>query len=212
MITLNNLKIGYQQQVFVTIPHLRIPKKEKHLITGRSGSGKTTLLYAIAGLNLPQSGSIVINNTDIYSLTESMRDQFRGHSIGIVFQTLHLVKSLSVLDNLLLAPFVTKRTQDKAWALHLLHKMEIADLKDRTSTSLSQGQAQRVAIARALMNKPSVLLADEPTSSLDDKAAIQVMSLLADLALETDTTLVVSSHDARIKSDFDQTLILGENA
>jgi putative ABC transport system ATP-binding protein len=212
MITLQNLKLGYDGKTVVDIPHLTIPKGQKYLITGASGSGKTTLLFALAGLSQQLQGSVMINGMDIYKLNEAERDHFRGRHIGIVFQTLYLVKSLSILDNLLLAPFVNNTPQDKAWALHLLAKMGIDNLKDRAVTDISQGQAQRVAIARALLNKPALLLADEPTSSLDDAAAMQVVSLLTDLARETGATLVVSSHDARIKSAFDQTLVLGEKA
>jgi putative ABC transport system ATP-binding protein len=192
------------------LPSLKLEKGRKCLIRGESGSGKTTLLYAIAGLGAINDGSIAVDQTDIYKLNEAERDRFRGEKIGIVFQTLHLVKSLTVIQNILLGSFVNKREQNIPWSEELLKRLGIAELRDRLATEISQGQAQRVAIARALLNKPALLLADEPTSSLDNKSAQQVVSLLKTLSDETGATLLVSSHDDRIAGAFDQTIILGE--
>ena len=212
MITLTNLQAGYGQKTMLNLAHYHIAPGAKCLITGPSGSGKTTLLYALAGLADVQAGQVIVNGTNIYALIAAERDHFRGANIGIVFQTLHLLKSLSVLDNLLLGAFLGHKPQDQLWAKTLLEKLDIAHLANSLVTDISQGQAQRVAIARAVMNKPKLLLADEPTSSLDDVSAKQVIDLLQELALETGATLVVSSHDSRIKSAFDQQIALGENA
>lgn len=212
MLTVTNLKTGYSGKTVVMLPSLKLEKGKKCLIRGESGSGKTTLLYAIAGLGEINDGSVTIEQADIYKLNEAERDRFRGEKIGIVFQTLHLVKSLTVLENILLGSFVNKREQNIPWAEELLKRLGIAELRDRPATDISQGQAQRVAIARALLNKPTLLLADEPTSSLDNKSAQQVTLLLKILSAETGAMLLVSSHDDRIAGEFDQTIILGEVA
>ena len=209
MLTINNLKAGYGDKTVVDLKAFNVEKGKKCLIRGASGSGKTTLLYAIAGLGDIQGGTISVAGTDVYKLSEEERDRFRGEKLGIVFQTLHLVKSLTVLENILLGSFVNKREQNVAWAKELLARLGIADLADRPASEISQGQAQRVAIARALLNKPALLLADEPTSSLDSKSALQVIALLKSLSAEKGATLLVSSHDDRIQHEFDQTLEIG---
>jgi putative ABC transport system ATP-binding protein len=209
MLTINNLKAGYGDKTVVDLKSFTIEKGKKCLIRGTSGSGKTTLLYAIAGLGDIHGGTVSVAGTDVYKLSEGERDRFRGEKLGIVFQTLHLVKSLTVLENILLGSFVNKREQNVAWAKELLARLGIAELADRPASEISQGQAQRVAIARALLNKPALLLADEPTSSLDTKSALQVIALLKSLSAETGATLLVSSHDDRIRNEFDQTLEMG---
>lgn len=212
MLTINNLKAGYGDKTIVDLKAFNVEKGKKCLIRGMSGSGKTTLLYAIAGLGGIQSGTISIAGMDIDKLSEVERDRFRGEKMGIVFQTLHLVKSLTVLENILLGSFVNKQEQNVVWATELLARLGIADLANRQASEISQGQSQRVAIARALLKKPALLLADEPTSSLDSKSALQVIVLLKSLSAETGSTLLVSSHDDRIQNEFDQTLEIGEAA
>ena len=207
MLTINNLKAGYGDKTIVDLKAFNVEKGKKCLIRGMSGSGKTTLLYAIAGLGGIQSGTISIAGMDIDKLSEVERDRFRGEKMGIVFQTLHLVKSLTVLENILLGSFVNKQEQNVVWATELLARLGI-----RQASEISQGQSQRVAIARALLKKPALLLADEPTSSLDSKSALQVIVLLKSLSAETGSTLLVSSHDDRIQNEFDQTLEIGEAA
>lgn len=209
MLTINNLKAGYDGKTVVYLKAFNVDKGKKCLIRGTSGSGKTTLLYAIAGLGQVQGGTVSVARTDVYKLSEGERDRFRGQNLGIVFQTLHLVKSLTVLENILLGSFVNKREQNAPYARELLARLGIAELADRPASDISQGQAQRVAIARALLNKPALLLADEPTSSLDSKSALQVIALLKSLSAETGATLLVSSHDDRIQNEFDQTLEMG---
>jgi putative ABC transport system ATP-binding protein len=209
MLTINNLKAGYGDKTVVDLKAFNVDKGKKCLIRGGSGSGKTTLLYAIAGLGDIQGGTVSVGGTDVYTLSEGERDRFRGQNLGIVFQTLHLVKSLTVLENILLGSFVNKREQNVPYANELLSRLGITELADRPASEVSQGQAQRVAIARALLYKPALLLADEPTSSLDSKSALQVIALLKSLSSETGTTLLVSSHDDRIQNEFDQILEVG---
>lgn len=209
MINVQNLTAGHHGKIMAALSMLSMQAGQRCLLHGVSGSGKTTLLHALAGFGTRMSGSVKIGDTDLYDMNEAARDQFRGQHISLIFQTLHLVKSLNVLDNLLLAPFVSKQKRDIDRAEGLLAKLGIADLRDKPATAISQGQAQRVAIARALLNKPALLLADEPTSSLDDQAAENVIQTLLALAAESGTILIVSSHDHRIKPHFDQQIKLG---
>ena len=206
MLNLKELTLGYNGKAVLEIGTLQIAPRGQCLISGASGSGKTTLIYSIAGLLPVISGNIEINNTDITALSESERDKFRGDHIGIIFQNLHLVRSLSVIDNLLLSSYSTGRKQDRERALHMLHRLGIEDKKDSLPQSLSQGQAQRVAIARAVLHKPSLILADEPTSSLDDKSCARVIEIIQIIAKEAGASLLISTHDTRIRKHFSQVM------
>lgn len=211
MLNIENLAAGYGDHSVISLIELNLSPGQTCLIRGPSGSGKTTLLHTIAGFLPPRSGTVCIEGVSIYSLTEGKRDNFRGRRIGIIFQTLHLMKSLSVKENLELASYACGRAHDLQQANDLLEKLGIIALQDKPAMKISQGQAQRVAIARALLGGPSLILADEPTSSLDDKACAETGRLLKDLCKETNAVLIISSHDARIGSDFDQIITLGES-
>lgn len=208
MLIVKNLVAGYNGKAVLSLPALDLKRGEQCLIRGESGSGKTTLLCALAGLGGVISGSVSIKGTEIYSLRENERDRLRGQKIGIIFQTLHLVKSLSVIDNILLGSFAIQSVQNMDWADELLHKLGIDDLKHKSPNGISQGQAQRVAIARALVNKPEILLADEPTSALDRVSSQSVLTLLKTLGNDLDLSLVISSHDERIFGAFEKVLTL----
>lgn len=208
MLSIRDLSVGYDKKIVASLPALLVQSRQTCLLKGQSGSGKTTLLNAIAGLGHKLNGHITLNNIDIYQLAEAERDVFRGRNIGIIFQTLHLVKSLNVLDNLFLSPYVAGQTQDRAAAIALLQKLGLADLADRPAFSISQGQAQRIALARALLSQPKLILADEPTSSLDDKSCQATMDLLLSSCREAGAALVVASHDARISAAFDMVITL----
>lgn len=209
MLDIKHLSVGYNGKPVWKLSELTLNAGDQFLLTGPSGSGKTTLLYTLAGLQPALSGHIIINNTDITTLSEAQRDHFRGQHIGIIFQTLHLVKSLSVLDNLLLASYVATVAQQKNHALELLDHLGIANKAHHLPEQLSQGQAQRVAIARAVLHKPALLLADEPTSSLDDDSCNNVIELITRIAHENNTMLIISTHDQRVKTHFKHTLHMG---
>jgi putative ABC transport system ATP-binding protein len=209
MLSISRTSLGHGERAVLAFAGLDLPDAAHCLVMGQSGTGKTTLLYAIAGLARVFDGTIVINDTDVTALGEAERDRFRGRNIGIVFQTLHLVRSLSVLDNLLLALYLAGIPQDRRTALKALERLEIADKKDARPETLSQGQAQRVAIARALLHKPAVILADEPTSSLDDRSAETSIRLIKDVAEETGANLVDATHDGRVRSAFERIVRLG---
>lgn len=172
------------------------------LITGDSGKGKTTYLHILAGLLKPKTGEILIDKVNMVALSESKSDKFRGKNIGLVLQKSHFVASLTVLENLEMASWLATGKKNSVRAKELLAKLDIANQANKLPSQLSIGQQQRVSIARALMNDPKVLLADEPTSSLDDKNAEKVIQLLTDLSKEYKAALVIVTHDARIKEKF----------
>lgn len=208
MLKISDVTLGYNQQSLVKTQDFSLKQGEECLITGASGSGKTTLLYTIAGLLPPVSGSVVVGDTEIHALTEPARDAFRGKHIGIIFQTLHLVKSLTVLDNILLSAYLINQPQQQERAIAVLEKLGIVEKRNKLPSDLSQGQQQRVAIARAVFNKPSLILADEPTASLDDAAAENTITLLKQVAAENKATLVIATHDARVKAHFKKVIAL----
>ena len=149
---------------------------------------------------------------NLFALTAAQRDLFRGQQMGIIFQALHLIGTLNITENLLLAQYLARQKQDRQHIQHLLEQLQIQHRQFALPNDLSQGEAQRVAIARAIINRPVLLLADEPTASLDDQNAEQVLTLIQQLAQEAGSTLLVISHDARIKSAFRHQLILRATA
>lgn len=207
MIRINNLSATYQQHR-INFPNWEVPQAGQQLILGNSGSGKTTLLHLLAGIIAPATGNIYIGNTDLTALTNSGRDKFRGQNIGLVFQQAHLVDAVSLIDNLLMAQYFAGLPQDKQRAINVLDELGIGDKKNDKPHQLSQGQAQRASIARALLNKPKTILADEPTASLDDTNCQTVLSLLQEAASRHNTTLVIATHDQRVKDVFPEYLQL----
>lgn len=178
------------------------------LLQGPSGCGKTTLLYLIAGLAQPATGSIHVLGHELTRMDRGERDRFRARWLGMIFQDFHLLRAINVLDNLRLASrFAGLKVPRKA-ALRTLESLEVAHLARRDPRVLSQGEKQRVAIARALVHEPALIVADEPTSSLDDANCERVLGLLEEHAGRLGAALLVASHDARIRSAFDTRLEL----
>ena len=190
----------YRAVTAVEVPEWRAGAGEPWLLAGQSGSGKTTVLHILAGLTTPTVGSVTVNGTDVLALSESARDRWRGRTVGLVPQRLHLVGALNVRDNLRLAHMLAGLPVDDARVTALLEAVGVIELAQRFPSQLSQGQAQRVAIARAVVNRPALVLADEPTANLDDAHAAQALELLRGQAIEAGATLVVASHDARVRS------------
>ena len=177
---------------------LSLPAGRHLLLRGASGSGKSTLLAMLAGLMRPSGGEITVAGRALHALTARQTDAWRGAHMGFVPQRLHLSAALSVADNLAL-PFIAAGLKpDAARAFDLLSRLGLGDLARRRPHQLSVGQAQRVALARALMRRPSLLLADEPSASLDDSATAQMLDLLLQAATDEGATLVVATHDARV--------------
>jgi ABC-type lipoprotein export system ATPase subunit len=186
---------------------LSIAKGERVLISGPSGCGKTTFLNLLAGLLHPETGSITVNAVRVDQLRTSQADVFRGGNIGLIFQSLHLLTPFTVLDNVLLgARFGRKWKHHEALerAKALLGEVGLSERLKARPHRLSLGEQQRVAIARALINEPCVLLADEPTSSLDAANTGKVLDLLFQLCDTHHTTLVMVSHDTSSAERFDR--------
>jgi ABC-type lipoprotein export system ATPase subunit len=209
MLEIHQLKAGYHDKVIVEVPHLALSSGEHCLILGDSGSGKTTLLCTIAGLLSPLGGAITVNGQNLGDLKGSALDGFRGRNIGIVYQTLHMVTALTVLENVLLAQYAAGVAQDRRRAIGLLEQLGVADKKNDLPETLSQGQQQRVAIARAAINSPRIIVGDEPTSALDDKACETVIGLLLQLAASSNASLIIATHDQRIKGQFHKEIRVG---
>lgn len=172
------------------------------MITGGSGKGKTTLLHLLGGLLRPVSGEITIDTTNINALSEKELDHFRGKNIGLVLQQSHFISSLNVLENVELASWLSDKKKKTEKAQNLLEQLDLKDQLYKLPSQLSIGQQQRVSIARALINEPKLLLADEPTSSLDDENAMIVANLLSDLSKKYNAALVIVTHDQRLKERF----------
>lgn len=202
MISTKNITFSYNKDQNFIMPDLFCQAGSTILVTGNSGKGKTTYLHILAGMLQPNSGEILIDNTDFTNLKGSKADKFRGKNIGVVFQKSHFIASLSVLENLEMASWLATGKKHTKRAKELLNKLDILEQAYKQPSQLSVGQQQRVSIARALMNEPKVLLADEPTSSLDDKNADNVIELLELLSKEYKAALIIVTHDSRIKAKF----------
>ncbi|WP_420385162.1 ABC transporter ATP-binding protein [Roseivirga sp.] len=208
MIIIDNLSFGYSNHKILSIPHLEVKESEHLLVLGCSGSGKTTLLHILGGLLAPKQGKVIIGETDLYRLSGSQRDKYRGQNIGLIFQKAHLITALSVEDNLLLAQYLAGMAQNKGRVKEVLDELGLAEKRKKSVRQLSQGEQQRVTIARALLNRPRVILADEPTASLDDKNAHKVIELLKTQAGHYKASLLIATHDQRVKDEFDLQLNL----
>ena len=192
MFSLKGVRHRYGAREVLHLERFEASQGEKWLVLGPSGSGKSTLLHILAGLLHPSSGTVEV-----------------ARPIGIVPQKLHLIASLSVEQNLLLAQYLAGAKQEPARAAQVLAGVGLADRAGDRPHQLSHGQAQRVAVARAVMNRPKLLIADEPTSNLDDAHCAAALDLLESQAAECGATLIVATHDARAKPRFRNRLELG---
>jgi ABC-type lipoprotein export system ATPase subunit len=199
MIEFEGVSFSYDQNAQFKFKDLKLEQGSHWLILGASGSGKTTLLHLLSGLLRPQSGNIKISGKDIAKINEAELDKFRGKEIGLVFQKAHLVSVLSVKDNLALAQYLAGLPQDSGRIKEVLAELQLEGKINSKPHQLSQGEQQRVTIARAVLNKPSVIFADEPTSALDDMNTEKVMNLLENQAKKYNATLVIVTHDQRLK-------------
>ncbi|REA62646.1 ABC transporter ATP-binding protein [Dyadobacter luteus] len=202
MVDVKAVSYQYAGAESMTFGDLCIGAGEKWLLTGESGSGKSTFLHILTGILKPASGKVTIDGTDIYSLSSAAQDRFRGRNIGIVFQQAHLIKSLTIQENLLLAQSFAGLPKNKKKVNQMLQELGIGSKAFSYPQQLSQGQLQRASIGRALINRPGLLVADEPTSSLDNRNADTVLRLLLDLSNSHNTSLLVSTHDDRVKPAF----------
>ena len=207
MINAKGLNFKYNDQASFSFPDINLGKDENLLIIGSSGIGKTTLLHLLAGLLESNSGSINLYGQDISKLTQHQIDKFRGQNIGIVFQKPHFVNSLTVKENLQLAQYLGNK-KDQNRIIDILSSLDILDKENKKPKKLSQGEKQRASIAMAIVNSPKLILADEPTSSLDDENCDRVIELLKKQASEFKAQLIVITHDNRLKKHFKKSIKL----
>jgi putative ABC transport system ATP-binding protein len=187
---------------------LNIAKGAFVVITGSSGSGKTTLLTLLSGLDHPTSGQIFIDGQDITGATEEELAPLRNRAIGFVFQSFHLVPSMTALENIMFPAELCGDLQAREQADQLLSRVGLADRRDNLPSQLSGGEKQRVAICRALINRPKLLFADEPTGNLDSENGDMVLTQLIDLKNEHGATLVLVTHNPDIARVADRVLTL----
>ena len=207
MIKTESLKFSYDRKKYFDFPDINLDSGENLLIIGNSGIGKTTLLHLLAGILKPESGSINISGTDISKFSDTELDKFRGDNIGIVFQKPHFISSLTINENLKLAKYLSP-SKTSGDAKKILESLNIKDKYQQKPNQLSEGEKQRASIALALINSPSLILADEPTSSLDDFNCDIVIKLLKKQAKDHKAQLIVITHDARLKKHFKNNLNL----
>ena len=207
MIKTESLKFSYDRKKYFDFPDINLDSGENLLIIGNSGIGKTTLLHLLAGILKPESGSINISGTDISKFSDTELDKFRGDNIGIVFQKPHFISSLTINENLKLAQYLS-RSKTSGDAKKILESLNIEDKYQQKPNQLSEGEKQRASIALALINSPNLILADEPTSSLDDFNCDNVIKLLKKQAKDHKAQLIVITHDARLKKHFKNNLNL----
>ena len=177
-------------------------------VTGPSGSGKSTLLGLIAGLDAVTSGQVIIDGTDITSLSEDRLARLRGEKIGFVFQFFHLVPSLTAFENVLVPMEIAGRPGARARAAELLEEVGLTGRGHHYPSQLSGGEQQRIAIARALANAPRILLADEPTGNLDTANGQHIMELLGEVNRRRGTTLMLATHDRELAARADERIAL----
>jgi putative ABC transport system ATP-binding protein len=198
MIQTQGLCFQYAMGPALVFADVLVPQASVLLLSGPSGSGKSTWLALVAGLVAPSSGHLTVANQDLRALNKIASDAWRAKAIGFLPQKLHLSAALTVQQNMALAYWASGNAENPQRIAETLAALNVLELTDRLPAQLSGGQAQRVALARALLLKPQVILADEPTASLDDDAALDAVRLLLTQARLHAATLVIASHDARV--------------
>ena len=200
----------------IFVPKLEVGRGKKVLFLGESGSGKTTLLSLICGFLEPLSGSIYINDKIISDLTSTNKDKYRSDNIGIIFQQFNLLPYANVIDNIILPLYFSKQRSKKVEnkinaAMNLCDQLRLPEsILNQKASNLSVGQQQRVAVARALIGSPSIIVADEPTSSLDTEAQELFLDLMFDQISKNSSTLLMVSHDKSLTNYFDQVIDINE--
>jgi putative ABC transport system ATP-binding protein len=203
MLQTQDLQFAYPGGAQMRLPDIALPQGGVLSLQGASGSGKSTLLALCCGLLSANAGRLDVAGQDMAALRGAERDAWRGRNVGFLPQRLHLSESLTVRGNLGLAFFAAGLAEDAAKINAALQALGVDELADRLPSELSGGQAQRVALARAVLLSPKIILADEPTASLDDAAAAQACELLLQAAKRCGASLVIATHDARVKLALD---------
>jgi len=179
-------------------------------VTGASGSGKSTLLGLIAGLDAPTSGRIVVDGDEITEMGEDQLARLRSEKVGFIFQSFHLIPSLTAYENILIPMEILGLPDVRTRADELLHQVDLVNRGHHYPSELSGGEQQRVAIARAFANSPKILLADEPTGNLDTKNGQHIFDLMKDLHRQNDVTLILVTHDAALAGQAQRRIVLAD--
>lgn len=189
---------------------LTIQQGEIVSVVGASGSGKSTLLHVMGGVDAPTSGKIVVDGKDITKLNDEQMAVFRRRKIGFVFQAYHLIPVLSVEENITMPILLDHRKPDKEYVEHIMEMLGLQDRRKHLPNQLSGGQQQRTAIARALANRPSLILADEPTGALDSKNGNEVIALLQNSVKQLNQTLVLITHNIDLAREADRIIKIAD--
>ena len=208
MLEVKSLTFTYEGQNQLCFPDISLSNNEGLIVLGNSGSGKTTLINLISGLIKPDSGDITLNQTKYNELSIDDLDIFRGKNIGLIFQKPHFIRNLNVLENLSLSTYLSRNKVRKEIFEETLSKVGLSEKVNVKPNELSEGEQQRLSIAMALVKEPSIILADEPTSSLDDNNCNKVINLLKAYSEKKQCKLVIVTHDSRIKNLFNKKISL----
>ena len=208
MIEIKNLSYQFAQGKAIAFPDFVLEKGGHMLILGKSGVGKTTLLHLLALILTPKTGSLFIHSEEINKLSEAKLVKFRAKTIGTVYQKPHFVAALSVYENIQLASYLSDNQLNIKYLNDLADSLGLTNLLNKKVSRLSLGEQQRVSIARALINNPAIILADEPTSNLDDENCRNVVELLQKQSNKIGACLIIVTHDQRLKSVFENQITL----
>ena len=208
LLTVTNLEKAYaspegSQNRIINVPDFEMEAGEQIALKGSSGAGKTTFLNLMAGILQADSGHIIVNDEEMTALSESGRDRLRARHIGYIFQTFNLLAGYTALENVMLGMMFGTEI-DTNFAQHLLERVGLEDRRQYRPSQLSVGQQQRVAVARALANRPSLVLADEPTGNLDYHHANEAVTLIREICHENSAALLIVSHDSEVLGQFEE--------
>lgn len=190
--------------------NLTVKKGEMLAVVGASGSGKSTLLHVMGGVDTPDNGNVIVEGKDLTKLSDVEMSVFRRRKIGFVFQAYHLIPVLSVEDNIKMPILLDHKKPDKEYIEHIIELLGLQDRRKHLPNQLSGGQQQRAAIARALANRPSLILADEPTGALDSVNGNEVMTLLQDSVKKLNQTLVLITHNIDLAREADRIIRIAD--
>lgn len=199
------VKITALNQVSITIK-----QGEVVAITGKSGSGKSTLLHMLGGIDFPTSGTVIFNGEDIGKYNSRQREQYRNTKVGFVFQDFKLIPELYVKENIMLPSIICDGRSDLEYYQELIQSLELEETENKYPEHLSGGQRQRVAIARALINRPPLILCDEPTGNLDQKTGENVIKLLTEVREKYNTAIVIVTHDEKVANQCDRIIRISD--
>jgi ABC-type lipoprotein export system ATPase subunit len=209
VLQLQNVKKSYREPDgrtlrILDVPQFTVDRGEQMVLVGPSGCGKTTLLHVIAGISRADSGVIRIDGVDIGRLSEAARDRFRAARIGYIFQTFNLLPGFSALENVMLGMTFARGRRDRSRAEGLIERVGLSKRATHKPSALSVGEQQRVAVARALANRPSLILADEPTANVDRANQQHIVELIRETCREEQVTLVLVTHSLEVSEQFDR--------